>query len=145
MAVLSRTLARAQPRSALKVAPVLLGAAALIAVLSLIRVLQTSEATTAAFSMQQLEQEKVELEASVRQIEAEVAGLSSLERVEREAQRMGLLPPVARQSVTINVPWPEQDGGQLPSRFAPRGESADVEETSDSSWWDDVVDALPFN
>jgi cell division protein FtsL len=126
-------------------APVLLVAGILITVLSLIRVLQTSEATTASFSIQELEQQKVELEASVRQLESEVAGLSSLERIEREAQRLGLVTPVARRSVTVNVPWPEQEAGQLPRRFAPEQTMSDREDAGDSSWWDGIVSALPFD
>ena len=84
--------------------PLLSVAAVLVIVLGLARVVQTSQATTASFAMQSLQQEKLELETNVKQLEAEVATLSSLERIEREATRLGptadaLIEPFGRPRV----------------------------------------------
>lgn len=146
MAVLNRTLAPPKPKTstALRVGPILLVAGASIIIIGLLRVVQTSQATTANFAVQELQQEKLELETSVRQIEAEVAGLSSLARIEREAKRLGLVTPAAYESVDVNVAW-EAAGERLPTRFAPEeSEEADGGHPDGSPWWRDLLRHLPF-
>lgn len=107
--------------------------------------MQTSQATTTNFSIQRLDQQKLELEAEVSGLEAQVASLSSLSRIEREARRLGLTAPAARRSVLVNVPSP---GGEalLPAQFAPAKEDeAGMEGHSDSSeWWETLLKPLPF-
>jgi cell division protein FtsL len=123
---------------------VLLVAGFAIVVIGLLQVVQTSEATTTSFSIQRLEQERLELRAAVSDLEAEVAGLSSLARIEREAKRLGLEPPVAREAVQVNVPWP---GGEafVPMRFAPAGDAAEVDgHPEESGWWEKLLKPLPF-
>ncbi len=148
MAVLNRTLARTRPKAtpALRLGPVLLVAGLAIVVIALLQVVQTSEATTTSFAIQELEQERLELETSVRQLEAEVAALSSLSRIEQETQRLGLVPPQARASMEVNVAWPGADEQQLPTRFAPpEEEQAESEGHPDASgWWQDLLKPLPF-
>ena len=143
MAVVSRPFERAQAKvtSSLHLTPVLLVAVAAIAVVALLRVVQTSDATTTSFSIQRLQETKRELEANVSQVEAEVASLASLSRIEQEARRLGLQAPKGRQSVEVNVPWPAEEEG-LPTRFAP-GDEAEVSEQG-SSWWRDLLELVPF-
>lgn len=146
MAVLNRTLAPPKPKAtaALRVGPILLVAGASIIIIGLLRVVQTSQATTANFAVQELQQEKLELETSVRQLEADVAGLSSLARIEREAKRLGLVPPAAYASVDVNVAW-EAAGERLPTRFAPEETNeAGGGDLDGSPWWQDVLRHLPF-
>ncbi len=143
MAVLNRPLDRRQ-RSApvsLHLGPVLLVAAAAIAIVSLLRVVQTSDATTSSFAIQRLEQEKLEVEAGVGQLEAEVASLASLSRIEQEAKRLGLKPPESRQAVQVNVAWPAEED-RLPTRFALDERTEPAEQGS--SWWRDLLEFLPF-
>jgi cell division protein FtsL len=143
VAVLNRPLDRRQ-RSApvsLHLGPVLLVAAAAIAIVSLLRVVQTSDATTSSFAIQRLEQEKLEVEAGVGQLEAEVASLASLSRIEQEAKRLGLKPPESREVVQVNVAWPAEED-RLPTRFA-LDERAEPAEQG-SSWWRDLLEFLPF-
>ncbi len=148
MAVLNRTLERAQPKAtvSLRLGPVLLVAGLAIVIIALLQVVQTSEATTTSFAIQELEQERLELETSVRQLEAEVAALSSLSRIEQEARRLGLEPPQARESVEVNVAWLAADEERLPTRFAPGEQGqAGVDGHPDSSgWWRDLLKLLPF-
>ena len=148
MAVVNRSIARAgaRPAPSLRLVPVLLIAGAAIVIIGLLQIVQTSEATTASFAIQRLEQRRLELEASVRGLEADVAALSSLERIERESQRLGLVPPAAQETVEVNVPRTGGDEHLLPSRFAPAGEGMVEEDTSSdgSAWWDDLQDLLPF-
>lgn len=146
MAVLNRTLSRTQPKAtaALRLGPVLLVAGLVVLIIALLQVVQTSEATTTSFAIQRLQQEKLELEASVRQLEAEVAALSSLSRIEQEVRRLGLEPPQAQESVVVNVAWSEASEQRLPARFAPVGEEPIEVKREDSSWWQDLLKLLPF-
>ena len=145
MALLGRALERTQrstsPPQRLRQALVVIGVAIVIA--ALLQLLQRSEATDTSFAIQQMEEEKVELRAQVTQLEAEIAGLSSLSRIEREARdRLKLAPPVAQHSLRVNVPWPATDQQWLPTRFAPEEKPAMDEHGS--SWWRDLVGLLPF-
>lgn len=118
-----------------------------VAIIALLQLSQRSEATTTSFAIQGLEQEKLELRTTVRQLEAEVAALSSLSRIEREAVRLGLEPPRARESIQVNVVWSAVDDGLLPTRFAPAGEAEAKEEgrSERSAWWQELLELLPFN
>ncbi|MGB2696065.1 MAG: hypothetical protein WBD55_12885 [Dehalococcoidia bacterium] len=140
-----RTFGRAQ-RSAetpVKLAPVLLVIGAIIVLVALVQLVQTSNATTSNFAIQELGQQKLEAETRVGRLESEIGGLSSLPRIEREATgRLGLVPPVDQRSVSVNVPLPAAEVG-LPSRFAPDAEPEVAE--SDDSWWQNLLDLLPFN
>lgn len=144
MAVLNRALAAPQQRVSIGVrfGPLLLIAVAALTIVGLLRVVQTSQATTAGFAVQALQQDKLELETSVRQLEAEVAALASLARVEQEAARLGLVPPAQEASVQVNVAPPS--AGLLPSRFVPPQADVPVEATS-HSWWRDLLRTLTFN
>lgn len=167
MALLNRTIAATQPKAAgtrllpktggtrLQLMPLLLIAAGAIIVLGLLRVVQTSQATSASFAMQTLQQDKLELETGVRQLEAEVASLSSLERIEREAERLGLELPVSVSHTTVNAVWPAAADDLLPARFAPAAEedaamagAATAEANGspdDAGWWQKLQKFLPFN
>ncbi len=156
MAVVHRTIAPAKPKTGglrLQLVPLLLLAAGAIAVIGLLRVVQTSQATTAGFAMQSLQQEKLELETSVRQLEAEVASLSSLDRIERDAQRLGLALPVRVSYLSVNVAWPATAEDLLPARFAPAEDEAPAAgpaavavdgSPERSGWWQDLLNILPF-
>ena len=114
-------------------------------VIGLLQIVQTSRATTANFEIQGLEQQKLELGAQVRQLEAEVAGLSSLSRIEGEAKRLGLVKPQTVQAVEVNVAAEEAPLNRLPTRFLP-AEAEQLEDAGgDSSWWRDLLQVLPFN
>ena len=151
MAVAKQTIA--QPKTGgtrIQVVPLLLIAGA-IAVIGLLRVVQTSQATTASFAIQSLQQEQLERETTVRQLEAEIASLSSLERIERDAQRLGLTRPDETYHVTVNAAWPVTAEDVLPARFAPAGEedsaggeSGATGSPESSGWWQDFLELLPF-
>jgi cell division protein FtsL len=146
MAILNRTIARTQAKSGerprVRLTPVLLSAALAIVAIAILQLYQTSRATTASFQMQQLEQQKLQLDTSVRQLESEVSTLSSLTRIEQEASRLGLQPADQRDTVQVNVPLPAQSV-ELPSRFAPKIEEAGVG-GDHASWWHRLRKHLPF-
>ncbi len=143
MAILARTLARAQPIVRLQVGtmPVVVVAIGAVVLISMVRVVLVSGLTTTNFDIQTLEQERLERQARVRELEREVGSLQSLERIEREAKdRLGLVPPVARESVEVNVPPPVES--QLSTRH-PANEEPEAGEQG-SSWWRDLLKLLPF-
>ncbi len=126
--------------------PLLIVAAALVIGLGLARVIQTSQATTASFAMQSLQQDKLKLETSVKQLEAEVGTLSSLERIQREATRLGLQLPERVSYTKVNVAWPGTAADLLPARFAPMDEDETGVDGSpaDAGWWQHLLNSLPF-
>ena len=146
MAVLNRSIGQAQRRAQttpLRIGPVLAVAVIAIVVLAVLQLTETSGATTTNFAIHRLEEQKLELRTVTRQLEAEVATLSSLSRVEREArERLGLEPPRSRETIEVNASWPAQDQPRLPTRFAP---DAVADESGESStWWRDLLQLLPF-
>ena len=147
MAVLNRSLPRGQTKTEVlvRLRPVLFVTGAAIIIIAALQLVQNQQAADANFKIQRLEQQKLELETGVRQIEAEVASLSSLARIESEGERLGLGPPQARESANVNVALPEGVAGGLPSRFAPKeGEQTETDGQA-SSWWEDLLKFLPFN
>ncbi len=120
-------------------------AVAAAVIVALLQVVQTSEATTASFAIQRLEQDKMRMTAGLRQLEAEIASLSSLSRIEHEAGRLGLEPAQARASVQVNAVWTSAEEGRLPSRFVPRERDEAEADGQGSPWWQDLLGLLPFN
>ncbi len=145
MSTLDRSIPRAGPKAALK-APaaglraMLIAAGLAIVGAGLLQVVQTSNVTSTGYEIQGLEEARLEWSARVHQLEAEVASLASLERVEQEARgRLGLVPAERRLYLEVNAPVPPQQ--ILPTRFAP---AEPPEESSSGSWWQDLLDLLPF-
>ena len=147
MAVLNRPFDRvpATASTSLRAGPVLLVAVVAIVMVALLQLVQTSDATTRNFAIQQLEQERLELRTRTGQLEAEIAALSPLSRIEQEArERLGLEPAAAQQSLQVNVPWPGAGQQLLPTRFVPEEEPVVVEQSDGSVWWRDLLELLPF-
>jgi cell division protein FtsL len=143
LALLNRTLSRAEAQQrAFRIAPLLLVAGVVVVAVAVAQLLLRSEATTATFEIRSLEQQRLGLETEVRQLEAEVASLSALARVEREAKRLGLGPPVGQDTVQVNVAWEGADQERLPTRFA-RDDEEDAGGDA-TPWWQDMLDLLPF-
>ena len=96
----------------------LIVAAMVIGLAALLPLVQSSDATSINGNIQKLEQDKADWQARLHEIELEVAGLGSLDRVEREAtQRLHMKPPQSVQYITVDVPAPAEH--RLPSRFLP--------------------------
>ena len=96
----------------------LIVAAVVIGLAALLPLVQSSDATSINGNIQKLEQEKADWQARLHEMELEVAGLGSLDRVEREAtQRLHMKAPQSVQYITVDVPAPAEH--KLPSRFMP--------------------------
>ncbi len=149
MAILNRAIAHAEAEVAapsVRLKPLLFALGALIVIVAVAQLVQTSRATTASFKIEQLQKQELELETTVSQLEVQVAGLSSLARVQQEAERLGLGPPVSREVVGVSVPGPSGDSAQIPARLL-QTETIDAQagKQESSSWWDGMFSQLPFD
>jgi cell division protein FtsB len=78
------------------------------AAIALLQVVQSSSFANTGQQMQVLETQKLDSTARVHQLEAEVAALSSLDRIERNARdRLGMIPARNIMYVQVAVPAPE--------------------------------------
>lgn len=148
MAIANRTVSSARAavwRPGVQIKSFLVAAAAVVVLVAVAQVVQTSRATTASFKIEQLQQQELELETSVSQLEVEVARLSSLARIQQEAKRLGLGAPVSREIVEVSVPGPSGDSAQIPARLLPADEADTAAGEQTSTWWDDLLGYLPFH
>ena len=123
-----------KPRRALAVA--LIAAAAI----ALLQVFQSSSSVNTGRTLLLLEQQEIDLRASVHALEAQVAALSSLDRVERAAnERLGLVPPKETLYLEVAAAAPRGLIGppSLTGVVAPAPESV--------AWWQRILRLLPFD
>jgi len=111
-----------------------------VAVIAPLQVLQSSSVASTGETLLRLEQEKVSRTAQVHQLEAEVAALSALDRVERAARdRLGMTP--ARRIEYITVKTAPPSGPLLPRPVL----GAELAAAPDGApWWQSLLRALPF-
>ena len=111
-----------------------------VALLGFLQVIQTSDATSTGYAIRRLEQERLDWSAQVHGLEAEVATLTSLERVEREARgRLGMVPAENVLYLEVDAPPPRPE--LVPRRFSRYASDAGE---SGASWWQDLLKLLPF-
>lgn len=80
-------------------------------------VIQNSLMTTQGRNIEVLQQEQKALQVEMRQLEAEIARLTSIERVGRRASEIGLVPNAAATFVTIGEAGPEPP--KIPAEHLP--------------------------
>jgi cell division protein FtsL len=118
----------------------LVGVVAVVAI-GLVRVVQSSDATSTNFEIQALQEQRLDWLTRVQQLEAEVSVQTSLQRIEGEARgRLGMVPGGDAERVTVGMPLPEQS---LAPGDATRADEED-EGGGGSWWWHDLDDLLPF-
>ena len=129
MATRQQALARF-PQSTLTLRWGLIVSISLLALSALIPVLQASLITTQGHDLQLLKQNRTRLTSEIRLLESELAGLNSLERIERRAREIGLIdpdtPPILIQ-ISSNLTSETKTTEELPG-----------EETNHSNptlWW----------
>jgi cell division protein FtsL len=130
--------AKGRPLSMPLVLTIALVAVGLAALLPL---LQSSQATTTGYSIRQLERQRNDWEARIHELEAQVASLASLDRIEKDAHdRLNMQAPEDTVYITVDVAGPESQ--PIPERFLPPKN----QETSqaDKSWWQSLLDLLPL-
>lgn len=144
MAAIQRpaTLPRALPGRLRSGRVPLIFAAILLTGAAALQVNQFSAVTGTGYEIEDLKRARAEKQATNHDLEAEVARLSSLARVEIEARvRLGMVPPakILNLDITGEVP----DHQTLPTRYLPQEQEAD-DASDGGSFWDHVLDLLPF-
>ena len=92
--------------------------------------LQVSRAAAVGYQVQQLQQAKNDVERQTYLLEAEMASLQSLDRIEREARTRLKMQP-AQRFFFVTVDQPSREGGQPP-----------VGEVPAHPWWGSILVAL---
>jgi hypothetical protein len=98
---------------------------------ALLPVLQNSTATTRGFDVQRLEDQQARLKSDIRLTESEIAGLTSLSRIEIRAREIGLEPPLS-PPIYISIGEPGPSPARIPSEYLARPASGQVEP---QPWW----------
>jgi cell division protein FtsL len=130
--------AKGRPLSMPLVLTIALVAVGLAALLPL---LQSSQATTTGYNIRELERQRNDWEARIHELEAEVASLASLDRIENEAhERLNMQAPEDTLYITVDLPAP--DSQPIPERFLPP-KSQEASPTH-KSWWRSLLDQLPL-
>jgi hypothetical protein len=109
---------------------------------ALLQVNQFSAVTGTGYQIEDLRRERAAKLAENHGLEAEVARLSSLARVEIEARvRLGMAPAGRVMHLEINGPVPGRQ--TLPTRYLP-AENASSADAADPPLWKRLLDLLPF-
>jgi cell division protein FtsL len=119
------------------------GALAMLTVIAgaLLQVNQLSAVTGQGYRIEELKRERAAKQAENHELEAEVARLSSLARVEIEARtRLEMAPPKRTLHLPVNRPVPDHQ--TLPTRFLPS--QPETIERDDPPFWRRVLDLLPY-
>jgi hypothetical protein len=92
-------------------------AVAVLGIGAMLPVLQRSSATTRGFDVQRIQAEQAQVSGDIRQLESEVASLTSLNRIEGRATELGLVPGTDPLFVNVGVPGPAP--AKVPSTYLP--------------------------
>jgi hypothetical protein len=114
-----------------------LGALLILGAGAVLPVLQTSSATTRGFDAQRIQAQQEDVRGQIRALEAEVAGMTRLERIERRASEIGLLPGTDPVFITVDVPGPQP--AKLPSEYLP---GPVLPEGESESWWHSLIELV---
>jgi cell division protein FtsL len=118
--------------------PLILGAFFTIAAVCLLQVVQTSDATTSGYNLMDLERQRLDRQAQVHELEAEIAGLTSMQRIEQGARgRLGMVPPEQVLTLEVHKEPPAQQ--LVPQRYLTEQPPAEG-----SSWQSRLLRLLPF-
>jgi cell division protein FtsL len=102
--------------------------------------LQESWDINTDYNIRQLERQRNDWEARSHELEAEIASLAALDRIEKEArQRLNMQAPEHTLYISVDVASPESQ--PIPARFLPHKQESTNEE---KSWWQSLLDLLPF-
>ena len=96
-----------------------------------LQVLQSSRTATTGYELQQLQQQRSELSAEVRLLEAEIAQMTNVGTVHAAAtDRLGMVRPTESVRIAVSVPAP--DVAPMPERYVRRAPEAPA---APEPWW----------
>jgi cell division protein FtsL len=122
---------------------VLFIAALLVIGVALLQVNQFSRLTSTGYQINELNRERAVRQAENHELEAKVASLSSLARVDWEARTRLHMEP-AKQKLYIDVNHPLPDRQTLPTRFLPQEQPVASPVAGHDSLWKRLLRLLPF-
>ena len=105
---------------------------------ALLPVLQNSVATSRGFDIQAAQRQEIQLQGQIGLLEADVAELTSLTRIERRAREIGLMPVQDPIYVSVNEAGPAP--AKLPPEYLPKDDTRPV---SSPPWWKSLFSWLP--
>lgn len=117
----------------------LTGAIMLASASAMLPVLQNSSATSRGFRAQSLDAQTAELKGEMSELEAQVARLTSLERIQRRAQEIGLSPASNPIYVSVDVAGPAP--AKIPAEYLP---SPKPRAAGQEPWWRSLARWLPL-
>lgn len=116
-----------------------LGGVLVVGVSAMLPVIQSSTATSEGFRTQQSQSDEAKLQGDISLLEADVAQLTSLPRIQRRATELGLAP--AEDPIYVNVDEAGPAPAKIPSEFLPTAvPKTDLPEP----WWKSIVNLLPL-
>ncbi len=116
----------------------------LVLAVALLQVNQFSRLTSTGYQIDSLTQLRDAKQAENHQLEAQVAQLSSLARVDWEARvNLHMVPATRKLYISVNQPVPARE--TLPTRFLPQGNVAAVAPAPSDSIWERLLKLLPFH
>jgi cell division protein FtsB len=102
--------------------------------------LLSSHDTTTGHNIRLLEGQRDDWQARTHELEAEIASLAALDRIEKDArERLHMQEPEQKLYITVDVAEPEEQ--PLPARLLPPARQSTEEH---QSWWQSLLDPLPF-
>jgi hypothetical protein len=105
---------------------------------AMLPVLQNSTATSEGYGAQRYQAETARLNGEIGVLEADVAQLTSLARIQRRAAELGLGPSENPIYVTVEEPGPAP--AKIPSEYLPK---AAPKGDAPAPWWDSLFGWLP--
>jgi len=118
-------------------------AALLVIGVALLQVNQFSRLASTGYQINELNRERASRQAENHELEAEVASLSSLARVDWEARTRLHMEP-AQQKLYIDVNHALPDRQMLPTRFLPQEQPVTAPVGEDGALWKRLLRLLPF-
>lgn len=111
-----------------------------IGLAGLLPLMLSSQVTSTSNDIRHLERSRDDWQARLQELQAEVAFLGSLDRIEKEArERLGMAPPSETVYVIVDAPAPETQ--LVPLRFLP---SKSEQPHQEDSWWESLLAKLPL-
>ena len=111
-----------------------------IGLAGLLPLIQSSKVTSTSSNVYELEHARNNWQARLQELQADIASLGSLDRIEKEARgRLGMVSPTDTVYVVVDEPAPETQ--PVPLRFLP---SKTEQPHQEDSWWESILAHLPL-
>lgn len=118
----------------------ILASVLVVALGAMLPVLQNSIATSRGFDSQVLDARQARLQSEIRMLESDVARLTSLDRIERRANDIGMEP--AENPIYVEVSEPGPAPAKIPAEYLPTVTPGTG--GGPATWWQTLLAWLPL-